>query len=99
MATPKNYVARLRDQLAALLTDCDDDLIDLYTLLALQYGPTTDLVMVHNAWAVWRNRTNPDHKSLIPFPFLSPEVQDLDQPYVDAIRQASRVVDGRASDG
>lgn len=86
MRAGKNYVAELRDELAPRLPDCDDELIDLYTQLGLQYGTATDLCQVHNAWAVWCNRTNPAHRSLIPFPFLSPEVQVLDQPYVDAIR-------------
>lgn len=91
----KNYVQRVRDQLAARLPDCDGALIDLYTLLALEFGTTTDPVMVHNAWAVWRNRTNPTHKSLIPFPYLAPEVQELDRPYVEAIHAAVAA----ASDG
>lgn len=84
----KNYVAAVRDELAARLPDCDDELLDLYTLLALQYGTAVDLCMVHNAWAVWRNRSWPDSPALIPFPFLAPETQALDQPYVDAIRAA-----------
>jgi hypothetical protein len=85
-----NYVERVRDKLAGLLPDLDPALLDLYTLLALQYGHATDAVMVHNAWSVWRNRTDPDHRSLIPFPLLSPEVQALDEPYVEAIRRAER---------
>lgn len=86
--TEPNYVQRISSRLTELLPDCDADLIRLYTLLALEYGTRTDLCMVHNAWAVWRNATNPQHKSLIPFPFLSPEVQELDRPYVEAIHAA-----------
>lgn len=89
----KNYVQQISDELTQLLPDCDQTLIGFYTLLGLEFGTRTDLVMVHNAWAVWRNLTNPAHKSLIPFPFLSPEVQALDQPYVDAIHEAIRRVD------
>ncbi len=88
MTARPNYVERIRDELVKLLPDCDDALIDLYTLLAIEFGTRTDAVMVHNAWSVWRNRTDPDHRSLIPFPFLSPEVQELDEPYVQAIHQA-----------
>lgn len=84
----KNYVAELRDQLAVRLPQLDAELLDLYTLLGLQYGRTVDEVMVHNAWAVWCNRTDPGHRSLIPFPYLAPDVQALDEPYVDAIRAA-----------
>lgn len=87
-AEPKNYVQRISDELAARLPDCDPTLIGLYTLLALEYGQEVDEVMVHNAWAVWRNLTDPGHRSLIPFPFLAPEVQRLDTPYAEAIRAA-----------
>lgn len=92
MTADKNYVARVRDELASRLPTCDDALVDLYTLLALQYGTQTDLVMVHNAWAVWRNRTRPDHPALIPFPYLLPTVQELDRPYVEAIHAAVTAV-------
>jgi hypothetical protein len=83
-----NYVEEIRTQLAARLPKLDPALLDLYTLLGIEFGTTTDAVMVHNAWAIWQNRTQPDHRSLIPFPYLAPEVQELDVPYVDAIREA-----------
>jgi hypothetical protein len=89
----RNYVQVVRDELVERLPNLDAALIDLYTLLALQYGQQVDAVMVHNAWSVWCNRTQPDHRSLIPFPFLAPEVQELDEPYVDAIRQAVDAVE------
>lgn len=88
MADGKNYVQRISDELTTRLPDCDPVLIGLYTLLALEFGRETDEAMVHNAWAVWRNLTDPGHRSLIPFPFLAPEVQEMDRPYVDAIRAA-----------
>lgn len=88
----KNYVAELRDELAARLPRIDAELLDLYTLLGLQYGLTTDAVAVHNAWSVWCNRTRPNHPSLIPFPYLKTEVQALDDPYVKAIRDAVAAV-------
>ena len=86
--TAPNYVQRISDRLTALLPDCDADLIRLYTLLALEFGTEVDLCKVHNAWSVWLNATNPTHKFLIPFPYLAPEVQELDLPYVEAIRAA-----------
>lgn len=85
-----NYVEQIRSQLATLLPTCHPVLLDLYTLLGVQYGEQTDLVMVHNAWSVWCNRSDPQHRSLIPFPFLAHEVQELDRPYMDAIHQAVR---------
>jgi hypothetical protein len=84
----KNYVQGIRDELAARLPGCSPALIDLYTLLGLQYGLRVDAIKVHNAWSVWCNNANPNHPALIPFPFLAPDVQALDEPYVDAIRAA-----------
>lgn len=80
-----NYVAKVKNRLTELLTDCDSDLLDLYTLLAFVSCQSTDLEDVHNAWAVWRNNTKPDHQSLIPFEYLTSEIQALDQSYRDAI--------------
>lgn len=94
-----NYAQRIRTELAGRLPDCDDALLDLYTLLGLQYGAFVRLVDVHNAWAVWRNRTNPEHRSLIPFTSLPPEVQELDRPYVDAIRAAAQAVHDAVTTG
>jgi hypothetical protein len=91
-ATP-NYVAAIREHLDARLRGCPPALVDLYTLLALQYGTQVDAVDVHNAWSVFTNNTRPDHPSLIPFPYLSPDVQALDEPYVDAIRAAVRAAE------
>lgn len=83
--TEPNYVQRIGDRLTVLLPGCDADLIRLYTLLALEFGTQTDLCMIHNAWSVWKNATDPTHKSLIPFPFLSPAVQELDRKYMEAV--------------
>lgn len=86
-----NYVQRLRAALAPKLPDCDDTLIDLYVLLGLMYSDMGVIASdVHNAWAVWRNKTNPEHPAIVPFEQLSPEVQALDDKYVDAIVAAVR---------
>lgn len=65
-----------------------DDLLRLYTLLALVKGSDTTREDVQDAWAVWRQITNPAHSSLVPFDQLAPEVQELDRPYMDAIYRA-----------
>jgi hypothetical protein len=67
------------------LPGIDEDLLDLYSLLVLVQGVNTTLRDVHDAWSVWKNPIRPDHKSLIPFGDLSPEVQELDRKYADAI--------------
>lgn len=45
---------------------------------------------VHDAWSAWTATYRPDHASLVPFTELTPEVQDLDSKYRDAIVAASR---------
>lgn len=84
-----NYVERVRNGLADLLPDLPQDLLDLYTLLALVNGEACTLEDVHDAWAIWRNNTNSKHKSLIPFDELTIEVQELDRKYMEAIHQAA----------
>lgn len=93
MTTTPNYVQRIRVELDARLRGCPPALADLYTLLALQYGDHVNAVQVHNAWSVWCNNGNPTHPSLIPFPYLAPSVQALDEPYVDAIKAAVRAAE------
>jgi hypothetical protein len=91
-ATMPNYVQRLTRDLSARLPGCEMDLIDLYALLALTRGTETTLKDVHDAWSVWRNTSRPDHKSLIPFDDLTPEVQELDRKYQEAIHEAAKAV-------
>lgn len=80
-----NYVQRVIDALNEELPNQDPVLIYLYALLALTWGPLVSRQEVHDAWAVWRNLSNPEHKSLIPFEKLEPAVAALDDKYVNAI--------------
>jgi hypothetical protein len=91
-----NYVTTARTGLAARLPTCPDDLLDLYALLVLVLGEDTGLPDVHDAWSVWRNKTDPDHRSLIPFDDLIPEVQQLDSKYLEAIIKTTRELHRRA---
>lgn len=84
-----NYAQEVLDELAERLPDCDTGLLELYALLALARGGGTTLENVHDAWSIWRNRTRPDHPSLIPFIMLVPDVRELDRKYADAIREAA----------
>jgi hypothetical protein len=70
----------------------DPELAQLYALLALTRGTRTTLQDVHDAWAVWRCGTRPDHPSLVPFDQLTPEVQELDREYMNAIHRTARQV-------
>jgi hypothetical protein len=80
-----NYVQQIVDRLDQLIPGNDPKLLRLYALLVLAKGADTTLRDVHDAWALWRNETQPDHRSLIPFEQLSPDVQALDRPYMEAI--------------
>lgn len=67
-----------------------DELVDLYTLLALRTGERTSREDVHDAWAVWQSRKQPGHRSILPLDHLDPDVQASDDPYVEAVRAAAR---------
>lgn len=84
-----NYVEQVQTRLKEILPSLDDDLLRLYTLLALVNGTDTTLEDVHDAWSVWKNISHKDHKSLIFFEDLSVEVQELYRKYMDAIHAAS----------
>jgi hypothetical protein len=90
--TSPNYVQTVLNLLHAKLLDLDPDLARLYALLALTKGMDTSMEDVHDAWALWRNTTNPDHRSLIPFAELADEEQELDREYAVAIHAAARWV-------
>ncbi|MCX4809026.1 hypothetical protein OG601_47165 [Streptomyces sp. NBC_01239] len=79
------YIDTARTALESRLPGQDDALLDLYALLVLVKGEEVTLQDVHDAWAVWRSRTAPNHKSIMPFDQLTLSVQKLDQTYADAI--------------
>lgn len=76
------------------VTEDERQLLDLYALLVLVKGEETTLEDVHDAWAIWRNRTKPDHPSIKPFDQLAAEVQVLDEPYAQAIRVSAKILSG-----
>lgn len=80
-----NYIDRVVTRLDEELWGCPVELINYYALLVLTTGELTTLEDVHDAWSIWTNETLWTHKSLIPFNELTLEVQELDQPYRDAI--------------
>lgn len=84
------YVQDAIDAVNAELPDLDPELARLYALLALTTGITTSLEDVHDAWAVWRDRTDPGHRSIVPFGRLTSETQELDRPYMEGILRAVR---------
>lgn len=84
-----NYAERTYTALAKQLPDLEPALLRLYALLVLVRGDATTLADVHDAWALWQTMTCPDHRSLVPFDQLSPQVQELDRPYVEAIHRTA----------
>jgi hypothetical protein len=87
--TTPNYVNRIVERLQKRLPDCETDLLRYYALLVLTVGKVTTRQDVHDAWAIWRDSTQPDHRSLVPYDELSDEVKMLDEPYAHAIRMVS----------
>ena len=89
-----NYIEQVREDLAKRI-DVEPALLDLYALLAIVRGTQTTWEDVHDAWAVWRNQTQPDHQSIVPFEDLSKRVQAMDQEYAEAIKETAREINPR----
>jgi hypothetical protein len=70
----------------ALPGDDTGTLFRIYALLALAKGTAVTAEDVHNAWAVWMNELDPDHRSIKPFRELDEDTQASDEPFVKAIR-------------
>jgi len=79
-----NYIQKTKKILSKKI-DVENDLLNLYTLLVFSKAGNATLEDIHDAWSIWRNETNPDHKSLIPFSELTAEVQEMDREYTEAI--------------
>lgn len=62
-----------------------EGLLDVYALLVLTVGKECTNENIHDAWSIWQNRTQPEHRSLKPFSELSLDVQELDSKYRDAV--------------
>lgn len=83
-----NYVEKLKQAITEEMLGQPEDLIEVYTLLGLMLGPLVDGEDVHNAWTVWKNKTDPDNEYIVRYEDLAPEVQELDTKYADAIVRA-----------
>ena len=88
----KTYVDDLLARLRVEMPDCDSNLLRLYALLALIQGSYTALADVHDAWSLWAVGIDRDHPAIVPFNELTPEVQELDRPYMEAIRRIAEHV-------
>jgi hypothetical protein len=85
------YIERL---IAEILTEFPKlegkpELVDLYAAIVLAKGIDLTNEDVHDAWAIWQNRIRPDHRSIIEYDKLTPEVQDLDTKYTRGLVHAA----------
>lgn len=86
-----NYIDEIAIEIAESVGDyerpseVDMPLYRAYALLARAKGTETTLEDVHDAWAACRLETLSAHPYIVPFANLEPDIQSLDQPYVDAI--------------
>jgi hypothetical protein len=86
-----NYIERIGYAIGELVPGCRPDLLRFYALLVLTRGTETTGKDVHDAWAAWMSLpwNHPNHRSLVPYDNLEPDVQALDEPYVEAIREVA----------
>jgi hypothetical protein len=83
-----NYIDRVAARIGrAIGSECEQSLLRIYAVLALALGDDVRRRDVHDAWSAWCAGRDPQHRSLVPYSELSPEVQALDQPYAEAICQ------------
>jgi len=90
-----NYINKIRLALDKELNMSDseyEDLLDVYALLVLIVGENCTNEHIHDAWSVWQNNTDPEHRSLITFNQLTKEVQDLDEPYRQAVIKVAKLI-------
>jgi hypothetical protein len=65
-------------------------LFRIYAVLVLAKGVEVTIEDVHDAWAAWESDRKPDSPSIVPFDQLTPRVQAMDAPFVEAIHQVAR---------
>jgi len=79
-----NYIQKIQEQLDIELKMSGtqyEGLLETYGLLVLTVGINCTQENIHDAWSIWQNKTQPEHRSLKPFVELTKEVQELDEEY------------------
>jgi len=69
-----------------------EGLLETYGLLVLTVGEDCTNEHIHNAWSTCQNKTDPEHRSLTWFDYLTKEVQDLDEPYRQAVVKVAKMI-------
>lgn len=83
------YVDRVRDALMHELPGIHRELLDACALLVYVKGERITHADFHHAWALWTRKSNPDHIYMLPPDQLPPDVKEMDQQYLDAIRNVA----------
>ena len=83
------YVHKVVDRVRNLVSNTFVPFYTQLILTALSLDVEITEEMVHDAWSITTyHRNNTDfHRSMIPYNFLSKEVQDLDKPYVEKLNE------------
>lgn len=90
-----NYIQKVQDELEKRLKMRGtpyEGLLETYGLLVLTVGKNCTQEHIHDAWSIWQNKTQPDHRSLKPFNELTKEVQELDEPYRLAVVEVASLI-------
>ncbi len=90
-----NYIEKIKNLLEKELKMKGtpyEGLLDYYGVLALVVGKNCTNEHIHDAWSFWQSKTQPNHRSLKPFNELTKEVQDLDEPYRQAVIKVSKII-------
>lgn len=90
-----NYIQKVQEELEKRLKMKGtpyEGLLETYGLLVLTVGENCTQEHIHDAWSIWQNKTQPDHRSLKPFNELTKEVQELDEPYRLAVVEVANLI-------
>jgi hypothetical protein len=82
------------DRIAA---DASDQLFQLYAVLARAKGEGVSCSDVHDVWAAWISKVQPDHPSLVEYEKLADSVKEQDEVFALAIRRVASEKGLRAS--
>lgn len=86
-----NYIQEIQNELKKHIK-VSNRLLSYYSLLVITLGEDTTLADIHDAWAVEKNIKMPEHKSIILFEDLTPEVQELDRKYMEAVHKTTKIL-------
>ena len=84
-----NYIQEIQTELSKHIK-VSKRLLSYYSLLVVTLGEETTLADIHDAWAVDKNISMSHHRSIVLFEKLSPEVQELDREYMEAVRLTAK---------